>query len=72
MGRIRLPKGSTLQEFDRVWEMVGPELQAEIEADLQAMQTPEARRATQAAFDATPEELGQAAFEAAQRKRTAK
>jgi antitoxin Phd len=44
-------------------------LSTEFEALLERMQTPEARQGVEAAFNATPEELGRAAVEAARRRR---
>lgn len=46
-----------------------PELDAEFDALLASMQTPESRKARRAAFNASPKELGRAALEAAQRRR---
>lgn len=43
-------------------------LSAKFESLLEHMQTPEARKGMEAAFNATPEELGRAAAEAARRR----
>jgi antitoxin Phd len=44
------------------------ELSAKVESLLESMQTPAARQGVDAAFNATPEELGRAAVEAARRR----
>lgn len=44
------------------------ELSAEFESLIESMQTPEVRKGVDAAFNATPEELGRAAVKAARRR----
>ena len=44
------------------------ELSTKFESLLEHMQTPEARKGVDAAFNATPEELGRAAVKAARRR----
>lgn len=59
-------------EFEALTRSAAPaldELTDEFDALLERMQTPKAKAAMAAAFDATPEELGRAAVKAARPKR---
>lgn len=68
-----MPKLTTRNSQDKLNPMpaiVSPKVNKELDTLLALMQTPKAKRALEAAFKASPEELGRAAVKAAQKDRS--